>query len=213
MQNTPSPAISLDDIRAVYDHLPQTASVSSVMRHPALLVFVHDPENAANAAGQSFLAQNNDPAKRLHQPLAVAAEMIQGDYKIFDLTPPERQIKPASEADLGLAVSYGMVTVEQGVDFIALATQGQDTDTLLDQIGTLEDIQTHGAMNVAACYGVLIAATMAGAKLVAPAKLAACLERIATSENATVIAIEKTANDLQAYALDLIALRARTAMV
>lgn len=208
----PPIAVCLADIRAIYDHLPVEGATSSRMAHPAILVYAHDPENAANAAGQIFLERNNNPTTRASQPLAVAAEMIGADYKIFDLTPPERQGTPASENDLALAISYGMVTIEQGVDFVALYALGQETEKLLPQINTLNDVVRLGAMNIAACYGAWLASRMAGMASVASASLAACLTRMAESENVTALLATET-DDLTEFSLALIRRKALASIV
>ena len=201
------PSVTLADIRGVYGHLPNPDNKPSAMNHPAILVFAHDPENAANAAGQAFLAKNNDPFGRNGQPLAVAAQMIGADYKIFDLTPPERQPVPASEADLALALSYGMVTVEQGVDFVCLYAVGQETDDLCARIASFDDILAHGTMNIAACYGAYMAARMGQIEITMPQSLATCLEKVAASEDieCQILAISGNLNEI---ALELIRQRA-----
>lgn len=204
--------VSLADIRHIYDHLPAGSITSSRMKHPAILVYVHDPENAANAAGQIFLERSNNPSTRVGQPLAVAADMIGADYKIFDLTPPERQTKPAPENDVALAMSYGMVTLEQGVDAVALMALGQETDKLLPSIATLDDIATHGAMNVAACYGAWLAARMAEIAVICPAALSSCLERLAESEKAAATTLSET-GDLTEFSLALIRRKALASIV
>lgn len=211
MQNNPLPTVTLTDIRGVYAHLPNEAPDKSVMRHPAYLVFTHDMQDAANAPGQSFLTQNNDPATRARQPLAVAADMTQADFKIFDLTPPERIALPCTEHDLALALSYGMVTVEQGVDFLALFAIGESSDAHKDNIASLGDLSIYGALNVAACYGACLAASMAKIAIVAPSPLARCLTRIAESENVT-LNIEAVEGPFSEVALDLIRRKALAAM-
>lgn len=203
-KNAPTPHVSLDEIRQIYAHLPESAAMESPLHHPAILVFVHDPEAAANAAGQVFLNKNNDFDQRNAQPLAVAAQMIGADYKIFDLSPPVRQTSPAAENDVALAVSYGMVTVEQGVDHITLAAIGQETEALLPQIKTLNDLATHNAMNIAACYGAYISARMAGVPLTAPRALAQCLNAIAQSEDIGAGYDGESEDGLEAMALNLI---------
>lgn len=207
MQNNPAPSVTLADIRGVYDHLPTPDNKPSAMNHPAILVFAHDPENAANAAGQAFLTKNNDPYGRNGQPMAVAAQMIGADYKIFDLTPPERQPVPASEADLALALSYGMVTIEQGVDFVCLYAVGQETDELCTRIASFDDILAHGAMNIAACYGAYMAARMGQIEITMPDSLARCLENIAESED-IACQIPALTGDVKDIALELIRQRA-----
>ncbi len=211
-KNSPVPQVSLDEIRNIYPHLPEGLPQDSAMHHPAILVFVHDPESAANATGQAFLRKNNDFDERASQPLAVAAQMIGADYKIFDLSPPTRQPLPATENDMALALSYGMVTVEQGVDHITLAALGQDTEKLLPQISSLDDLQTLGAMNVAACYGAYISARMAGVPVLTSAPLARCLNAIAGSEEIAEILSLHNIDTLPDVALDLIQRAARQRM-
>ncbi len=203
--------VNLDEIRNIYPHMPASAPESSVMHHPAILCFVHDPENASNALGQQFLRDNHDLDKRGSQPLAVAADMSGADFKIFDLTPPERQDRPCATQDLALALSYGMVTVEQGIDCIALSVIGQDTNKLLSKINNFDDIQEHGAMNVAACYGAMIAGTMAGIEILCDTALGACLDRISTNENISNF-IQSNAPDIKALALVIIEKRATACM-
>ncbi len=212
MQNNPLPSVTLADIRAVYHHLPAEAPSAGNMRHPAILVFVHDPEDVANSAGQSFLAQNNDPTGRLRQPLAVAAEMTSADYKIFDLTPPERIALPCQERDLALALSYGMVTIEQGVDFVALFAVGESSDAYKDKIGNFDDIATYGALNVAAAFGAFLAASMAQIPVIAPAPLIECLNRIAESEGLSDTNLQAVAGPLTEVALEIVRRKAIAAM-
>lgn len=210
--NSPTPQVSLTEIRQIYPHLPAPVIETGEMHHPAILAFVHDPESAANTTGQAFLDKNNNFDERAKQPLAVAASMIGADYKIFDLSPPTRQSLPADEKDVALAVSYGMVTVEQGMDHITLVAVGQDTDKLLPQITSLNDVIAHGAMNVAACYGAYISARMAGLPLALSQDLFTCLNAIAHSENIEGVQASHKAVSVTDLSLSLIQSAARQRM-
>lgn len=213
-QHNPQTAqtVSLGDIRGIYPHLPAPMSLNTAMERPAFLVFVHDMEAQGAAAGQDFLARNNNFDTRATQPLAVAAEMCLADYKIFDLSPPESQSLPTREDDVALAVSYGMVTVEQGVDAIALHAVGQNHDERLAQIATLSDLMTTGALHIAACYGATIAARMAGIPVTLTPALANCLSRIAESEGWSAVFDVTDATSLKEMALALIAKKAALLM-
>lgn len=208
MQNQDDPqnvTVSLEEIRNIYPHLPSNLAQKSKARHVAILCFVHDPENAANALGQSFLARHHDDKTKHAQPHSVVAEMSGADFKIFDLTPPERQARPCTEHDLGMAISYGMVTVEQGMDTLALETIGQDTQTLLQNIHNFDDIIKHGAINIGACYGALLAAIMADVPVILPSKLANCLERVFQSETEQSITLLTSDQDFSAHILSTVA--------
>lgn len=214
-QHNPQTAqsVSLDDIRAIYPHLPPQAPDDSAMERAAFLVFVHDQVNSKEATGQTFLAHNNNFDTRATQPLAVAAEMCRADYKIFDLSPPETQVLPALHDDVALAISYGMVTVEQGIDYIALHVEGDEAQAKLGRIDTVDDITAEGALHIAACYGVAIAARMAGISVCLSRPLSDCLTRIADSEGWGAQFVTLDTETLTQMALALIHKRALSLIV
>lgn len=140
-----------------------TKQPAKMLNHASICIFI------ANHTPQSPTTANH-----IHQcrtgghKLAHLAEHAHCDLRLYEITPDNSHLPQISTAeDIGRALAYGMISVEEGTDFYAGATYGEESAAkvqklVLSGLNGLESLVTFNLPEIAALCGAIIATRLAG---------------------------------------------------
>ena len=175
---------ALDEFRAVIANLPTGPLAAGSVTHPRISVYAATAE-----------AGDVGPVQAMVRAIAggdwetqIAA--IDADLRLYELAVAE----PAcalDEAEVANLISYGMTTVEPGVDVLGIQGSGiRDQGSGKAQLNLIPDIcsLTSVPRDIPALFGAIIAARMAGIRVVLAGEHARVARELLRSMNPGAVA-------------------------
>lgn len=177
---TPPEGISGTDLSLLHFLSRARTNETTPVMHPRLSLFVaHHGFSSQDARAEAekhlhalYNADESDPAT---QSLYEEAAKADADIRLYEMnlaapTDDNRHGPAMNAQNMTMAMAYGMMSVEPGVDFIAVGGFGGGSDeaahALLTHIVTADDgltgLMTVGGFEIAAIAGAIVAARLAG---------------------------------------------------